>query len=121
MFAGLALAIAVIGLYGTVLHDVARRRAEIGVRMALGARRGQVIFMVIRDVLVVVAIGVLVGIPAARGAARISESLLFGITRADVPTTVAATLMLLVAALAAAFGPAFRAARVNPGVALRDD
>src|SRR5262249_34282118 len=82
-FAALALAIAIVGLYGTVLHDVSRRRAEIGVRMALGARQGQVISMILREVLVVVGIGLIVGIPAAIGATKISEALLFGVKRGD--------------------------------------
>jgi len=120
-FAGLALVIAVVGLYGTVLHDVSRRRAEIGVRMALGARPGQVIAMVLREVLVVVGIGLALGVPAALSATKISEALLFGVTRGDLPTTAAAMTVLVATALLSSFTPAFGASRVSPTVALKGE
>jgi ABC-type antimicrobial peptide transport system permease subunit len=120
-FAGLALAIAVVGLYGTVLHDVSRRRAEIGVRMALGARQGQVVSMVLREVAVVVAIGLAAGVPAALSATKISEALLFGVRRGDPGTTAIAMTVLVATALVSAFTPALGAARVNPTVALRNE
>lgn len=119
-FAFLALAIAVVGLYGTVLQDVSRRRAEIGIRMALGAQRTQVIVMVLREVLVVVAIGLVVGIPAAAGATTIAKAMLFGVTRSDPLTLAFATGLLVMTALVAGFVPARAAARINPTVALRE-
>jgi len=116
----LALAIAVVGLYGTVLQDVARRRSEIGVRMALGARPAQVILMVLREVLVVVAIGLVAGIPAAAGATTIAKALLFGVTRSDPVTLACAAGLLVTTALIAGFVPARAAAQINPTVALRE-
>jgi predicted lysophospholipase L1 biosynthesis ABC-type transport system permease subunit len=120
-FAALSLAIAVVGLYGIVLYDVSRRRAEIGVRMALGARQGQIVSMVLREVLVVVVIGLVVGAPGASAATGISQALLFGVTPGDVPTTAAAMALLLATTLTAALTPAIGAAKVNPTVALRNE
>jgi len=120
-FAFLALAIASVGLYGTVLQDVSRRRSEIGIRMALGARSRQVVVMVLREVLVVVAIGLIVGVPAAVGATKIVEALLFGVTRQDPLTLALAIALLISSALAAAFVPARTASHLNPTVALRVD
>jgi ABC-type antimicrobial peptide transport system permease subunit len=116
----LALTIAVVGLYGTVLQDVSRRRSEIGIRMALGAQRAQVIGMVLREVFVVMAIGIALGVPAAASAASIAEALLFGVTRSDPLTLTLATSLLVTTALVAGFVPAYAAARVNPTVALRE-
>lgn len=118
-FACLALAIAVVGLYGTVLQDVSRRRSEIGIRIALGAQRGQIVVIVLRELLVVVAIGLLVGVPAALTATRIAEALLFGVTRSD-PITLALSIGVIVStAMVAGFVPARAASQLNPTVALR--
>jgi predicted permease len=116
----LALIIAVVGLYGTVLQDVSRRRSEIGIRIALGARRTHVIVMVLREVLVVVAIGIAIGVPAAANATTIAEALLFGVTRSDPSTLALAAIVLVTTALVAGFVPARAAARINPTVALRE-
>jgi predicted permease len=116
----LALTIAAVGLYGTVLQDVSRRRSEIGIRMALGAQRSQVIVMVLREVLAVVAIGIAIGVPAAASATGIAQAVLFGVTRSDPLTLTLATSLLVTTALVAGFAPACAAARVNPTVALRE-
>ncbi len=76
-FAMLALAIACVGLYGTMSYTVARRTGEIGIRMALGAQRGTVVWMVLRDVLILAAVGLAIGVPAALGASKFVESFLF--------------------------------------------
>jgi ABC-type antimicrobial peptide transport system permease subunit len=89
--------------------------------MALGAQRRQVVTMVLREVLVVLIVGLAVGVPAASSATRISEALLFGVRRDDLATMAAAMAVLGVTAVAAAFGPALGAARVSPTVALRDE
>ena len=120
-FAVLALVIAVVGLYGTVRYDVSRRRAEIGVRMALGARRGQVIWGVMRDIVMVVAVGAVLGVAASVAASDVATSLLFGVTGRDPLTLSAAAGVLVAAAIAGAFIPASAAARVSPTVALRHE
>jgi predicted permease len=121
VFAVLALVIAVVGLYGTVRYNVSRRRAEIGVRMALGAGRGQVIWAVMRDMVLVVAAGAVLGIAAGVAASDLVTSLLFGVTGRDPLTLAAAAAVLVIAALIGAFVPARAAARVSPTEALRQD
>jgi macrolide transport system ATP-binding/permease protein len=120
-FAILALVIACVGLYGTMAYAVARRTRELGIRMALGARRGSVIWMVLREVCVLVAIGLVVSVPAAMGASRLIESFLFATKANDPRALAAAVTILLGAALLAGYGPARRASRVDPIIALRDE
>jgi len=105
-FALLALVIAVVGLYGTVLYDVTRRTAEIGVRIALGATAGRVLWMVLGDVTRVTAGGLAIGIPAALALTRLADSLLVGVTHRDPMTVIGAAIVLAVAALLAGFVPA---------------
>jgi len=120
-FGVLALGLAAIGLYGLIAYRVLRRTGEIGIRMALGARRGDVLWLVLQDALRLVAGGVLFGLPAAWAASRLVSSMLFGVTATD-PVTVSGALTLLsAAALFAAFIPAVRAARVEPMTALRNE
>jgi ABC-type antimicrobial peptide transport system permease subunit len=120
-FAILALVIACVGLYGTMAYAVARRTRELGIRMALGAQRGSVIWMVLREVCVLVAIGLAISVPTALGTSRLIESFLFN-TKANDPRALAlAVAILLCAALVAGYGPARRASRVDPLVALRHD
>jgi predicted permease len=120
-FGVLALILAAVGLYGVVAYGTARRTAEIGVRMALGARRSQVVWMILRDSLVLVAVGLILGLPAALAAARAVESVLFDVRPAD-PVTFASTAAVLAAiAVAAAFLPARRAARLEPSQVLRHE
>ena len=118
-FGVLALAIAVIGVYGTVLYSVLGRRAEIGLRMALGARQRQVIGMVLREVLIVLGAGVLVGVPASLVVSKLAGSLLFEVRGGDPMTLAVAVGLLLSAALIAGFVPARAASRIDPKTALR--
>jgi ABC-type antimicrobial peptide transport system permease subunit len=118
-FGVLALLLACVGLYGVMAHAVSRRTNEIGIRMALGARGKNIIWMVLREVLTLVGAGLLLGIPVALVAARFVSSQLFGLKPGDPTTLIAAAVTLTVVALIAGFVPARRAARVNPLVALR--
>jgi predicted permease len=120
-FGVLALLLAAVGLYGVMSYGMARRSGEIGIRMALGARRADVVGMVLRDALLPVAAGLILGFPLAWAAARAVHSLLFGIEAVD-PAAFGGTGAVLVAvALAAAFLPARRAASIDPMRALRHD
>jgi len=118
-FALLALTIACVGLYGTMSYGIARRTSEIGVRMALGARRATVAWMVLRDVLLLAAIGLAVSVPAALAGSRFVQAFLFEVEPHDPVTFAGAVLVLTIAAVAAGFGPAHRASRINPMTALR--
>jgi predicted permease len=118
-FGVLALMLAGVGLYGLLAYTVTRSTSEIGIRMALGAMRGEVLWLVLRNALLLVGIGVAVGLPAAWAASRWIASMLFGLKATDPLTLLGATLILLLAALVAAFLPARRATRVDPLVALR--
>lgn len=120
-FAALALVIACVGLYGTMAYTVARRTSAIGIRMALGAMRGQIVWMVLREVLAVAAVGVAAGLGAARGMSRFVESYLFGMKQHDPAVLTGAVLVLIAAAGVAGFAPAWRAARIDPLVALRHE
>jgi predicted permease len=120
-FAILALVIACVGLYGTMAYAVARRTREIGIRIALGARRSAVIWMVFREVCVLAAVGLAIGVPTALGTSRLVESFLFG-TKPDDPGALAvAAAILLSAALLAGYGPARNASQVDPMIALRHE
>lgn len=120
-FGGIALLLACLGLYGTISYGVARRVTELGVRMALGAGRGNVLWLVIREALVLVSIGGVVGISLSLIASRSIGSMLYGVRAVD-PASYATGLALLVAvASLAAYVPAHRASRIDPMVALRKD
>jgi predicted permease len=118
-FAILATALAMLGLYGVMAHSVARRTREIGVRMALGAEPGRIRGMVMREMLWILGIGLLIGVPAAEALARLTESQLYGVKANDVLVVVGAVLALAATAVAAGYLPARRASRVNPLDALR--
>jgi predicted permease len=120
-FALLAVSIACVGLYGTMAYAVACRTNEIGVRMALGARRGRLVWMVLREVLALSAAGLAIGLPVAYGLAHVVESYLYGMKARDPLVLVAAPLVLIVAAVAAGYGPALRASRIDPWTALRNE
>jgi macrolide transport system ATP-binding/permease protein len=120
-FAILALVIACVGLYATMAYAVARRTNEIGLRMALGAGRGVVIWMVVREVCVLAVVGLAIGVPTALGASRLIESFLFGMKPNDPQALALAAAILLIAALLAGYGPARRASRVDPMIALRHE
>jgi predicted permease len=120
-FGLLATLLAALGLYGVMAYAVSLRTREIGIRMALGAERRDVLAMVLRDVAVLVALGVALGLPGGYGLGRLIESQLFGLSGRDPLTFAVATATLLTAGLAAGYLPARRATRVDPMVALRYD
>ena len=120
-FAILALLIACVGLYGTMSYMVARRTAEIGIRIALGAWRGQVISMVMRQVMAMAVVGLTIGVPVAYVSSRLVECFLFGIKPNDPASLGIAIATLVVAAIVAGYAPARRASRIDPMVALRHE
>ena len=120
-FAVLALVIACIGLYGTMSYRVARRTGEIGLRMALGAPRGRVVWMVLREVVVVAAAGLAISLPAALAASKLVESYLFRMKPTDPLALTGAVVTLMSAALLAGYMPARHASRIDPMIALRHD
>ncbi len=113
--------LACVGLYGVVSQAVARRTSEIGVRMALGAERRDVLWLILRDTLVLVAIGLTVGVPAAFSATRLVRSQLFGLGATDPASFAIAIVVLTAVAAGSGSFPARRASRVDPMVALRDE
>lgn len=119
VFGFLATLLAVIGLYGVMSYTVAQRTREIGIRMALGAEQGSVVWMVMREVLRLIGIGVLAGIPAALALTQVVQSQLFGLTGHDPRTLAIATVALTIVACAAGYIPALRASRLDPMKALR--
>jgi macrolide transport system ATP-binding/permease protein len=120
-FAILALLIACVGLYGTMSYTVARRTGEIGVRMALGAQRGTVVWMVLRQVFVLAAVGLAMGVPTALGISRFVESFLFGVRPNSAGALVLAVVILLGAVLVAGYVPARKASRIDPMTAVRHE
>ncbi len=120
-FGGLALLLAAIGLYGVMSYSVARRRNEIGIRMALGAAPGKVMRNVLWNVAVVTLIGLGAGVAVSVGVARFVNTLLFGLVGSDVTMVVVAAVTLAAAASLAGYLPARRAARVDPMAALREN
>jgi ABC-type antimicrobial peptide transport system permease subunit len=120
LFFGLIAALLVAtGLYGTLAYRVSRRTSEIGVRMALGAQRSQVLWMVLRESLMMSVAGVAVGIPLAIAGAQLMRSMLFGVMPGDSISYLGALLGVTLVALIASVIPARRAASVDPIVALR--
>ena len=118
-FGLLALLLAAIGLYGVLAFGVVQRTGEIGIRIALGARQTQVLWMVLRTAMAWVAVGVALGLAAALAAGRLVSSLLFGLTPTDPRAILWATATLVLVAAFAGFWPAWRAARLDPVRALR--
>ena len=118
-FGLLALLLASIGLYGVMSYAVVRRTSEIGIRVALGAQRGQVLWMVLRETTLLVAAGLGIGLPTALALTRLIRNQLFGLKPTDPFTIAVATLTLVVVAVFAGYLPARRASRVDPMVALR--
>jgi ABC-type antimicrobial peptide transport system permease subunit len=113
------LLLASIGIYGVLSYAVARRTSEVGLRMALGAPRSNVMWLVMRDVMVLVGIGLAVGVPAALASERLISNLLYGLPAVDPVSLAAAMLTLTVVAGLAAYLPARRASLVDPTTALR--
>ncbi len=120
-FGLLATSLAAMGLYGVMSYTVTRRTREIGVRMALGAGRGEVLGLVMREVATMAAIGIAIAAPLAYSLANLAKSMLYGVAPHDAMALAGAAAVLAAAALAAGYFPAARAARVDPLVALRND
>jgi putative ABC transport system permease protein len=120
-FAGLAMVLTVVGLYGVMMYSVSRRTREIGVRMALGARRGIVLKMVLRDAAVLLAIGIAVGVAASLISASVLQSMLYGTGSRNPLVLTLVCIAVALAGLIAAYIPAFRAASIEPMQALRSE
>lgn len=118
-FAGLAVVLTIVGLYGVMMYSVTRRTREIGVRMALGAQRGSVLKMILRDAAILLAIGITIGIAAALTSASLLKSMLYGIGTRDPFVMALVCSILAVVGMLSAYIPALRAAKVDPIVALR--
>jgi putative ABC transport system permease protein len=121
IFAGLATLLAAIGLYGVISYSVTQRTKEIGIRMALGGQRGDMLRMVLRQSGVLVALGMVIGVPAAFGATRLLGAMLYGVGASDLLTYVFVIALLGAAAFLASLLPALRATKVDPMVALRHE
>jgi predicted permease len=121
VFAGLSLVLAVIGIYGVMAYSVNQRRRELGIRMALGASRADVLRLVVRQGLRLTLMGVSFGLVASFAASRLIATMLFDVSPTDVVTFVAVPALLAGAALGASYLPALRATRIDPMVALRDE
>ena len=118
-FGILAVLLAAVGLYGVISYSVAQRTREIGIRVALGAQRGDVFTMILRHGLGLSGLGILIGIVAALGMDRILSSFLYGVSASDPLTFLSVSAFLAVIAAGASFFPARRAASINPVNALR--
>ena len=119
-FGIVALLLASVGLYGTLAHAVARRTREIGLRVALGAEPDMMLAMVLREAMILTATGLVIGLPLAIGAGNAIQAFLFGVPPGDAVTLAASCTVLTIVALLAAYVPARRASRIDPGAALRE-
>jgi ABC-type antimicrobial peptide transport system permease subunit len=120
-FGFLAVVLATVGLYGVISYMVERRRSEIGIRMALGANRANILNLILREAGLLLAIGLIVGTGLAIAVGRTAGSLLFGLKPTDPFTLAMSVLLLAVVALVASYLPAFRASRLEPMLALREE
>jgi putative ABC transport system permease protein len=119
IFAGIALVLAAVGIYGVMSYSVAQQTREIGIRMALGAQRSDVLKMTVKQSLKLVGLGLLIGLVSAFILTRVMATLLFGISATDPLTFLSISLVLLAVAMLASYIPALRATRVDPMIALR--
>ena len=120
-FAGVAMVLAAIGIYGVIAYSVAQRTKEIGIRMALGAQKIDMLSLILRQSLVVVGIGLGVGLVSSLITTRLMASLLFGVSANDFTTYAIVLALLTIAALIASYLPARRAMNVDPVEALRHE
>src|SRR5262245_39989827 len=121
IFAGVALLLAAIGTYGVLSYLVTERQREIGIRVALGASAGGIVRLVLRQGMAITIAGIVAGVVGALALARVTQSLLFGVSPTDPATYVGVGSVILVVALLACLIPAQRAMRVDPLVAIRND
>jgi putative ABC transport system permease protein len=121
IFAVVALVLAMVGVYGVMSYAVTRRTQEIGIRMALGARRGDVLRLIVRQGMLVIFIGIAAGLAASLTLTRLLQTLLYGVTPTDMLTFASVPLVLICVALFACWAPALRASRVDPLIALRNE
>ena len=119
IFAGLAVLLAAIGIYGVIAYSVVQRTREIGIRMALGAQRGDMLALILRQSFGLVLVGVVLGVLGSLGASHLLGSLLYGVSAIDFPTYFLVVALLGAAAFIASLIPARRATKVNPTEALR--
>jgi ABC-type antimicrobial peptide transport system permease subunit len=119
LFGGLATILAAVGLYGVMSYTVSRRTREIGIRMALGAARTSVLWMVLREVAIMAVAGIVLGLPVAIGLSRFVQSQLYGLSPTDPFTLGLAAVILSSVAMFAGYVPARRATKVDPMLALR--
>jgi ABC-type antimicrobial peptide transport system permease subunit len=120
-FPALAVVLSCVGLYGVVSYDVSRSLRDLGIRMALGARRLDVVRQVIRGALLISSMGIAVGLSAALAGTRLVGSLLFGVTARDPLTLAAAAALLMLTTVIAGYLPARRASRIDPALILRTE
>jgi putative ABC transport system permease protein len=118
VFACAALLLAALGIYGVMAYSVAQRTQEIGIRMALGAQKSDVLRLVVRQGMMLAAIGVVVGLVGALGLTRVISNLLFGVGASDPTTFIVISLLLIAVAFVACYLPARRAAKLDPVIAL---
>jgi predicted permease len=121
LFAAVAMVLAAIGIYGVLAHLVSHRTREIGIRMALGAQRREVVTLILRHAAALTVAGIVVGVVGAAGLSRYLEGLLFGLTPFDLPTFAAVVLIFVGVATLASYVPAWRATRIDPLMALRSE
>jgi putative ABC transport system permease protein len=120
-FAAIGMLLGMVGIYGVISHNVAQRTREIGIRMALGAERWDVLKMVLKEGAILTAAGVLIGLTGALALSRVVRSLLYGVNGSDPITFVLVAVLVSLAATLAAYLPSRRATRVDPTVALKQE
>jgi predicted permease len=120
-FGALALVLAAVGLYGVLVYGVTQRTREVGIRLAIGASRGDVLRLILGQGLRMTAIGLVIGLVVAIGVTRLMATLLFGVSPTDAPTILGVTLLLALVAMGASFLPAYRATKIDPILAIRHE